>query len=135
MHYICTMKEQIYNSLPDNYKQERFLYRGFCIEKKGEEIVILDIRSAYYMNAFPSDLKILAKKGFMNGATYLLMLSDIEKVKHYKSLEEKNKRLAKKSTNSRKKQEHINSADFNNHKAMYYSSQVRRWEKQLTEED
>jgi hypothetical protein len=127
------MKEKIYNSLPERYKQERFLYRGFSIEKKGEEIIILDIRSAYYLNAFPSDLKVMLEKGFMDGATYLLMLSDIEKIERYKILEKKNKELAKKSTNPRKKQEHVNSAAFNKQRVNYYSLQVRRWEKQLAE--
>ena len=125
------MKKVIYESLPQEYKQERFLYRGFSIEKKGEEIIILDIRSTFYEPACKADLRVLFNMGFINGATYLLMESDLEKIKFFNKKAKAKSRLARKSVNPRKKQEHLNSAESYREKSKYYKSQVRRWRKQI----
>lgn len=128
---VMSIEQQIYNGLPDIHKQERFLFRGFSIEKVGQEVIIKDIRSVYYKVICKDDLKILSSKGFIKGTTYLLMLSDQKKIESFKILEQKNKALAKVNANPRKNQEYLNSVRVYKRKIEYYVSQVRRWRNQL----
>lgn len=125
------MIDELYDNLPECYKSERFLYRGFSIEKTNGIIIIKDIRSPYYRDVSSEDMAVLLKRGFIKGSTYLLMLSDKRKVEIFKSLENKNRKSAHSSRNPRKKQEYLNSVRIYIEKANYYESQVSRWHKQL----
>lgn len=125
------MIDKLYNNLPDKYKIERLLFRGFLIEKIKGITVLKDIRSPYYTDVRSEDLAILLDMGFIEGSTYLLMLSDQRKIETFKNFEEKHRILSKDSSNPRKKQEHLNSVRIYIEKSNYYESQVRRWQKQL----
>ena len=125
------MVDEIYNSLPDSLKTGRQLFRGFSIEKVNGVVNLQDIRHAYPKPVDPQDLSVLCAYGFVDGATYLLMLSDQRKIDKYKSLGEKFKGLEEKHDNPRKKQEYVNLSLMCQNEIEYYELQVSRWQKQL----
>lgn len=125
------MVDDIYNGLPDKFKTGRVLFRGFSIEKIKGIVHLQDIRKPYPSPVSEEDLVVLHELGFVDGATYLLMLSDQQKIEKFKSLGDKFKGLEIDHDNPRKKQEYVNLGLMCKTEVMYYESQVRRWQKQL----
>tara|TARA_R110000851_G_scaffold328131_1_gene498411 strand:- start:285 stop:677 length:393 start_codon:yes stop_codon:yes gene_type:complete len=124
-----TELKKLYDDIPRGHvKDGRILYRGFSIKKEESgEIIIQDIRTPMFGDVNKEDLSVLKQRGFLKGATYLLMLSDENKINIYKKLIARTQRSAKNSDNSRKRQEFLNRVDYYKNEVEYYSAKVRRW--------
>ena len=126
---------ELYDEIPSHYKVDGVVtFRGFRIVKSDEGIELMDIRTPMFSSVKDEDLIVLQERGFLKGATYLLMLSDKKKIDDYKVLISRTIKTAADCGNPRKKQEHLNNITYYRKEVEYYKSQVSRWQKFLKQD-
>lgn len=121
------MIKDLYDSLPNFMKTPVVLFRGFKFEKTDDNITLQDVRNIYYKDVDPDTMMVFESKGFIKGATYLLMKSDERKIELYKEMIDGHEGLINENLNPRKKQEYLNSIERYKDQIKYYVSQVRKW--------
>ena len=120
---------ELYDDASKALKMRRILFRGFCLERSKDSVIIKDIRNTYYKRPKDEDLQIIMDNGFVVGTTMILMESDKKKIERYKKLKDNQIRLSKANNiNPRKLQEHKNSINRYELEINYYESQVNRWQ-------